>query len=220
MKKIIQNNKIIYAIIGIIIIVAAVMIVTMGFNYELKFNENKSIEINLKEQFQIEEIKKITKEVFKDKKVIVEYVEEFKDTVYITTNEITEEEKSAVIQKINEKYSLEYVAEDFAITTNKQTKVIDIVKNSIMPLVWTSVIVIVYFICIYRKIGVINVIVKSIMVIILSQILLFSLYVITRYPIGITTLTLIIATYIISITCLITKFEKEKRRIKQENKKI
>jgi len=219
MKNITQNKKIIYALIVLIIIVGVIIIFTLGFNYELKYDNNQTIQINLKEQFQIEEMKKITKEVFKDKNVTVEYVEEFKDTVYITTNQITEEEKNSLIEKINEKYESEYDVEDFEIKTNSKIELIDILKQYILPLIIVSAIIILYFIIMYRKIGVIKVITASVMNIVFSQALLFTLIAITRFPIGRLMLTLIISSFVISIVCLIRNFEKEKYSLNKENKK-
>lgn len=219
MKKIMKNSKIIYAIIALIIVVGAVIIFTLGFNYELKYDKNNTIQIYLEEQFQMEEVRNITKEIFKNKKVIVEYVEEFKDTVNITTTEITEEEKSALIQKINEKYGLEYVSEDFEIVSNSKIKLIDMLKQYILPIIIVAVIIILYFIIMYKRIGIIKIITKSVITIFISQVILFSLTAITRFPIGRLTLTLVISTFLISIVCLISKFEKEKNNKRAQNKK-
>ena len=95
----------------------------------------------------------------------------------------------------------------------------DIVKQYILPLVYALVLILVYFIIAYRKEGILKVLITSILTIILSQAILFSLIAIVRFPVGKYLLTLILAVFVISISCLIVKFEKAKNSLKEEKRK-
>lgn len=219
MKEILSNNKIIYGVIGLIIILGIIISVTIGFKYELKYDENESFDIYIGKEFTINEMQELLKDVFNGKKVVAEYVEEFKDTVCITTTNITEEEKASFVQKINEKYELEYTVDNINVISNSQVKLIDMLKQSILPILWCSTIITAYFMIVYRKEGIVKVFVTSILTIVISQALLFSIIAIVRFHIGRFTLLLIIAAYIISIASLICKFEKIKSNLKPEKKK-
>ena len=219
MKKIASNKKLIYIIASLLIIVGIVMIIIKGFNYELKYDKNQNIEIYLNKEIDIKEIEEIAKSVFNEKKVLVEYVEVFKDTVNITANEITEQEKESLIQKVNEKYELEKEGSEVKIVTNQRISLYDILKQYVFTLSLSSIVIVIYFVIRYRKIGILNVLVNSILTIILSQLVLFSIIAIVRFPIGKYLLTLILTVFVMSIIDLIIAFEKENKNIKQEKKK-
>jgi len=210
MKKLLSNNKILYIIIALIIIIGLIVGFIFGFNKQLEYDKNDSIMIYLGNKCEIKDVKEITNQVLKDKKTSIKYVEEFKDTVLIISEEITEEEKNLLIEKTNEKFEIENTVDNVEVIINSEIKLIDILKQYITPFVITSIVIILYFIIMYKKVGIIKVIYTSILVIIISQVSLFSIIAITRFPIGVFTLTFVLAFFIISIVYLINKFEKEK----------
>ena len=207
MKKI--NNKILILIIAIILIVGVAIAVIKGFNFDLKYEEAKKVELYLQKQFEISDIKKITDEVIPNQKVLIQKVEVFEDTVSIITPNITDEQKSNLINKINEKYGTELSADSTQILTVPHTRGRDIIKPYIAPFSIATIIILIYMAIRYYKLGIINTILKTIFTLILVQAVVLSVTAITRIPFGRLTIPIIIMAYILTLICLTTKFEKK-----------
>ena len=73
MKNIKNKTKILIAIIAIIIIVGFAITLTIGLNFELRYQDTKRVELNLGKDFEIADIKAITNEVFANKEVILAF---------------------------------------------------------------------------------------------------------------------------------------------------
>lgn len=205
-----KTKKIYVIILGLMVaIIIAGIIITLikGFNFELKMQETKRIELYLEKQFENNDIKQIAKEVLGNQQVIIQKVEEFEDSVSITAKDITEEQKSEIINKVNEKYEIELDSDSIEIKTIPHTKLSDFIKPYIMPFVIATVISIIYMMIYYRKIGILRVLVDSIVIIVVFQALLFSVMAITRIPIGMFTIPLVIIVYILALIRLTTKFD-------------
>lgn len=207
MKKI--NNKILILIIAIILIAGVAIAVIKGFNFDLKYEEAKKVELYLQKQFEISDIKKITDEVIPNQKVLIQKVEVFEDTVSIITPNITDEQKSNLINKINEKYGTELSADSTQILTVPHTRGRDIIKPYIAPFLIATIIILIYMAIRYYKLGIINTILKTIFTLILVQAVVLSVTAITRIPFGRLTIPIIIMAYILTLICLTTKFEKK-----------
>ncbi len=207
MKKI--NNKILILIIAIILIAGVAIAVIKGFNFDLKYEEAKKVELYLQKQFEISDIKKITDEVIPNQKVLIQKVEVFEDTVSIITPNITDEQKSNLINKINEKYGTELSADSTQILTVPHTRGRDIIKPYIAPFSIATIIILIYMAIRYYKLGIINTILKTIFTLILVQAVVLSVTAITRIPFGRLTIPIIIMAYILTLICLTTKFEKK-----------
>lgn len=207
MKKI--NNKILILIIAIILIAGVAIAVIKGFNFDLKYEEEKKVELYLQKQFEISDIKKITDEVIPNQKVLIQKVEVFEDTVSIITPNITDEQKSNLINKINEKYGTELSADSTQILTVPHTRGRDIIKPYIAPFLIATIIILIYMAIRYYKLGIINTILKTIFTLILVQAVVLSVTAITRIPFGRLTIPIIIMAYILTLICLTTKFEKK-----------
>ena len=95
MKKVIQILLICLIIAGIVVIS------TVGFNVGLKYSEHKEISININKEFNVSDIRNITKEVFGNKPMIIQQVELYKDMVQISVKEASEEQVSSLNDKIN-----------------------------------------------------------------------------------------------------------------------
>ena len=61
----------------------------------------------------------------------------------------------------------------------------------------------------YRKLGVIKTLLKTVLILIVAQIVLLSIMAITRIPIGIVTIPLVITVYLLTLVGLTTYFEKQ-----------
>lgn len=222
MEKIKKNKKIIIGILIAIIIIAGIAItLTVGLNFDLKYQETKQIQLNLGTEFEIKDIREITNEVFPGQKVMIQPVEVFNDAVSISTNNITDEQKQSLIDKINEKYeSADIEADSTEIETIPHTRGRDILKPYIAPFVLATFIILVYMAFRYKKIGSTKTILKTLGMVILMQAILFSIIAITRIPIGRVTIPLVLGVYLLTLIGLTTSFEKQlKTKVSEEEKK-
>lgn len=206
MEKI--NKKIIAIIIALIIVVGMAITLTIGLNFELKYQATKKVELYLQKEFDINDIKQITDETIGNE-VIIQKIEVYEDSVSIMAKDITEEQKTNLVNKINEKYGTEIKTEEVSVQSIPNTRGRDIVKPYILPFVISTAIIIVYMAIRYRKLGIGKVILKTALMTILLQLILLSVMAITRIPVGRLTIPLVITVYMLTLVGLTTKFEKE-----------
>ena len=179
-------------------------ILTDGF-----FSFLKGLNINIGTEFQIDDIRKITNEVFNHKTVLIQQVELYKDMVQITIKDATEEEINNLNNKINEKYNLEHEISDIIVTHNSNVRLRNIIKPYILPVAIVSVLTAVFAMIAYRKLGVWKVLYETAMSIVAPQAIISSFYAVTRLPINRLTSIIAVITYIASITLVMVHFNKK-----------
>ena len=219
MKQFIKSKQLKIILIALVIIAGIVMIAVKGFNFDLKYQDTQRVELYLKTEFNISDIRQITDEVFGNQKVMIQKVEVFEDSVSITTTSISDEQKSNLITKINEKYGTELTAEDTVVEDIGHTRGRDIIKPYIIPFAIAVIVVLIYLGIRYHKLTTAKVIAKSIGIMTLAQILLFSVIAITRIPIGRLTIPMVILVYLLTLFGITTKFEKDLSKKKLEENK-
>ena len=207
--KLSKKTKIIITIIAIIILIGIAITCTIGLNFDLRYRDSKRMELYLEQDFNISDIKQMTDEVMPGKQVIIQKVEVYEDTVSITAEDITDEEKQSLIDKVNEKYGTTLSAESTQIENIPNTRGRDIVKPYVVPFGIASLIILVYMAIRYRKLGVIKTLLKTVLILIVVQMVLLSIMAITRIPIGIVTIPLVITIYLLTLIGLTTYFEKQ-----------
>jgi len=216
-----MKNKILYAIIAIIIIVGAVLVYTQGFNFSLKYQNNQKIEIYIGKEFNKQDVKEITDEVFENAPVNIQTVELYKDTVAITAKEITDEQKTSIVEKMNEKYTLELKAEDLTIEDVPHIRLLDTVKPYILPFIIATLVILAYLGIRFYKLGFIKVILKAGIIAVIAQLVAFSIMAITRIPIGEYTMAISIAVYFMTMIGITSNYEDTLKRLKEsDNEKI
>lgn len=216
MKEMSKKTKIIALIIALVILVGMIVTFAVGLNFDLRYQEAKKIQLYLGKDFEIADIEVITKEVLPNQKVIIQKVEVFEDTVSILAKEITEEQKTSIIDKVNEKYELELAADTTEITNVPHTRGRDIVRPYLMPFAIATVIILVYMAIRYYKLGMIVTLGKTIAMLVIAQATLLSVMAMVRIPIGRLTIPLVLATYVLSLVAMTTYFEKKLSDKKKE----
>ena len=219
MKQFIKSKQLKIILIALVIIAGIVMIAVKGFNFDLKYQDTQRVELYLKTEFKISDIKNITNEVFENQKVMIQKVEVFEDSVSITTTSISDEQKSNLVTKVNEKYGTELTAEDITIEDIGHTRGRDIIKPYIVPFAIAIVVVLIYLGIRYYKLSTAKVIAKSIGILLLTQIVLFSVIAITRIPIGRLTIPMVILVYLLTLFGITNNFEKDLSKKKLEENK-
>lgn len=216
MKNMSKKTKITAFILAIIIIVGIAITLTIGLNYDLKYQETQKIQLYIGKEFEIAEIKEITNEILPNQPVIIQKVEVYEDTVNIIAKEITDEQKSSIIDKVNEKYQTELSADSTEITNTPHTKGRDIIKPYIWPFIIATAIILVYIAARYYKLGSIKTILKTAIAIIIAQAVLLSIIAIARIPVGRLTIPLVLVVYMLTLLGVTTKLEKKLKENKKE----
>ena len=213
MKKLIRILLICLIIAGIIVIS------TVGFNVGIRYAENTQININIGKEFEVADIKEITNEVFgKNKTVLIQQVEVYKEMVQITLKDATEEEISNLNNKINEKYELEHEISDVVVTNNPNLRLRDLVSPYILPVMIVSILTAIIAMVIYRELGMWKVLYKIAISIVAPQMVLASIYAITRIPINKITPIVAILVYMLSITIPFINLNKIKNQNENKDK--
>lgn len=209
MKQITEKNKKICAFILIALIIMAGIIVTIvfGFNKELKYQQSQSVEVYVEQKVDRAKIKEIANEVL-GRNNMVQTIEIYQDMVSIRAKNISEEQKNDIVNKIKENYEFEQTAEDTTINTIAETRIRDMYKKYVLPIIIAEVLVLIYMVIRYYKNGIIKVAMSTIFVPVIGELVLLSIIAITRIPLGRLTPILVIAVYIISLLCVINKNEK------------
>lgn len=216
MKEISKKTKIIAVLIAIVILVGLIVTFTMGLNFDLRYQEAKSIQLYLEKEFENQDIKQITDEVLSGQAVMIQKVEVFEDTVKILAKEITEEQKTEIVNKVNEKYGLELNAEEIEITNIPHTRGRDIVSPYVWPFSIATIIILVYMVVRYYKLGMLKTLLKTVALLVVAQATLLSIMAIARIPVGRVTIPLVLAVYVLSLVGITTCFEKKLKEMKSK----
>ena len=213
------KNKVLILVGIIIIIIGIVITVTKGFNFDLRYEGGKRIELNLQKTFESSDIKQIAKEVI-GQDVVIQKVEIYEDAVSILSKDITEEQKNQIVTKINEKYGTEINAENTEIITVPHTHLRDLAQPYIIPFAIVTIIILVYLVIRYYKLNSFEVLTQSIGIIVLAQLVLLGIMAITRMPIGKFTIPAVLLVYMLSTYICTAKFDKSlENKVVEENKK-
>lgn len=176
-----------------------------------KYNIKQNITISIGEEYNVEDIKEIAKNVFEKDDVNVEKYSEDESYVVIESEIITEEKLEELNDKINSKYELQNNTSSGAskvITVNNLGKVTltDMAKQYKNYMIIATIVILAYFVIRFRKLGWANVLVKSIIMLAFSELLYMSILAIIRYPIDKLAIMGAIAIYIIVVTYINKKF--------------
>ena len=219
MKQLTENKKLKTIVIILIILAGIIMVAVKGFNFDLKYKNAQSVELYLQKEFNDDDIKSITNEVFGKQKVMIQKVEVYENSVLITTSSISDEQKNDLITKINEKYETELKAEDINVNEAAHTQGRDIIKPYVEPFLIAIIATLIYMGVRYYKLSIIKVELKTIFSLALAQIILFSVIAITRIPVGRITIPMVIVIYLLTLYGITTNLEKSLAEKKEKEEK-
>jgi len=225
MKQLKNPKIILYILIALIIIAGITMVALKGFNVETRYKANQKVELVIGEALGKDDLLKIQEkanEVFGKGKSIVQVVELFKDTVQITTEEITDEQKNSLVDKVNGLYPQEATEEGkepeklldaskITIDSSENARLRDFLRPYVTPIVVVTIVILAYYAILYRKLGVLKVILKSGLILVLAQAVLLSVLALTRFPMGRFTTPLILLVYVTSLIYVSGSLMKAKK---------
>lgn len=213
-----DKKNIFLVVLAVIILVGIIMFCIKGLNYNLFYGKNTNISITTEQAIDKSELQQIVEETIGGK-VSVRNLNDLSNSLLITIKGISDEQKTNLLTKVNEKYSLELKEEDLEITNNASIKLIDIIKPYITPSVISIVLILAYFIIRYRKYGIGKIILETLGSILISELSLFSIYAIVRIPVNSITMPISVILFVIVIIALMEKYRKEELKRKQSQKK-
>ena len=204
-----MKNKILIGL-AIVILVGIIITVAVGFNVDMCYRDYNLLDIKIGQDFNINDIKTITNEVFQKQNVEIQKAGVYSDNVVIKVNNITDEQKNLINTKINEKFGINNSVDDIKVNYIPSYKLRDIIKPYIIPLIITTVLILAYMAIRFRKIGIAKVISHAVILTIIAELLYASIIVITRYPVNRLVMPVGVVIYITIITVLTGMFEKQK----------
>jgi len=194
-----MNKKLIICIIGIVIItVGAVMANTMGFNKGIEYGDYTRIIVYMNKKSNLDDVNRLVTEAF-DGKYEIAYIDEFKDTISIKAQGISEEQITEIKNKLKEKYEFDDNEEFLVILDTASVGTYDLIKDYIKPVAISFIIILVYFGFAYRKLGIIKGLVEPGLGLIILNCLYVSIIAIFRIPLNVFIIPLGVFIYIMSI---------------------
>lgn len=191
-----------------------------------KYQPKQKITISIgKEDYNVDDIKAIAKEVFAKEDLVVEKSTDDAKYVTIEANIITNDELEKLNSKINEKYELTNKTSSIGvtqvITVNEipRVRLTDMAKQYGKYTAISAVIILVYFAIRFKKLGAIKTIFGSIISIILAEIFYMAIIAITRYPIDKIAIIGAVAIYMLIMIFLNNNFLKQTAKAKAVAKK-
>lgn len=217
MKKIEKNRIMISSIIAIIIIAGILCTYFLRLNYTLEYGAHTRIDLYIGKEYQMNDIRDITKEVFGKEKVLFREIEQFKDTVAIIVKTANEEQITKLKEKVKEKYVLESTDEVLETTNVPNMRGRDIVKPYIVPTIILTAILLGYLGVRYFRLGAIKVILELLLKLVIVEAIFISIIAITRLPIGSYTMPMAIALYILTVVQSNAKMDKRLTIVERED---
>ena len=207
-------KKVIFPIIILIIMIGAIVAATAGFKFGLMYEKHKRIEIYMENDYSLEELSNIIKEVLPNEKIIMQDVETFNKDIAFTVSNITSEQQKSLDSKIREKYKIDEKTKDVVMVVSEpHTKLSDIMKPYVKPLVITAIIIFVYLVIRFRKVGLLKASLTTIASVIIIQALYFSILAICRIPISKLTMPLSLLVYILTVISITVYLKKMRENV-------
>lgn len=205
-----KNKKIVISLIVVaaIIIFGIISIITKGFDYSLEYSANTEMEIatGIKD-IQTNVIEEIVDSILQNEESKIQVNDE---KVYIISKNISEEQQSEILSKINEKYSINVAKEEITVNENMAIDFGDIVNRYISPIIIATIVILLYFAIKYRKQNWLKVIGLTLAVLIVIEMLAISVIAIVGIPLSLYTIPVLLGLYILTILVLTYIFEKNK----------
>ena len=213
-----MKKKIIYGILIVIIIAGIVIVATQGLKADIIYSKNVKIDIYLGKDFENSDIKQIAQEVFGYDRIIVQKIELYGDMVCITipdnNDENMDEKVEQLNSKINEKYELKNKVDDITVTHQPKIKLSSIFTPYIWPLAISALIILVYIIVRYRKIGIFRTIAFYAVTILASEAVYLSILAIARIPVNRLVMPIGLLIYVVVLTIVTAIKEKQYAKFK------
>lgn len=195
-------------IILLIIIIAGILITTIkGLNYGLVYGNNTTIKFNLNTNNQISELKNIITQVFENNKL--KELDNVENSFVIYVKQADTDKVNVFISNINEKFQTTITTEDLEIKNNPKLSGIDLIKPYILPAVLSLLLILIYFLIRYNKLGIIKILLETLGITVGIQLIYLSIYAILQIPVTEITMPISMLLFILSFILLEEKYNKK-----------
>ncbi len=204
-----KNSKKIVMLGLILLIIAGLIVVALkGFQVSLLFGKHETVELNVGKEVDVKTVKEICHTVLQNQKYVVKELEVFGDSFQVNVKSMTEDEKSNLINQVNEKFETEKTVEDLNISSISNRRIRDVMKPYIVPMILVFGIVTLYTLIRFRKIQALKMVLDYIWKIALTEILLLCVIAIIRIPVNEIWINLLMIIAIAELVYFISKGEK------------
>lgn len=189
-----------------------------------KYSISQKVYVKIGDEYTVEDVQTIVNEALGKDNTVVEKDKEDETYAAIEANLLTKKDIEKINDKLNEKYSLSNSADNIGATNVVTTKDIprvrltDMAKQYLLFTVIATIVVLVYFAVIYRKLGVKDVLQDAVLTLAFAELLYMSIIAITRFPINKLTVIAAFAIYIVLVIYLnaryMSKIESKKEKQK------
>ena len=164
----------------------------------------------MEQEYNTKDIETIAREVWTDGQIVVQKVEVYDESVLIKVSYANEENLQMLLDKINEKYSLELELSDITVEYNSNVKIRDMVRPYIVPMLIATALIVVYYSIRFRGVKeILDLLIK----LIFAEGILYSIYAIARLPIDVLTMPIGMLVFA-GVTIYVTiKHEKGKLKL-------
>ena len=207
--KLSSNKKIVLLGIILLILAGIIVVALKGMKVDLMLTKHKSIDIVIGKEFNINDVRNICNEVFKDKDVVLRKVENFGDAVSINATTISDEEKQNLITKINEKFEISLVADDIEVRSNSNIRIRDMIRPYFAPVCVSFVMIYAYVGIRFKKLNALKVLLSITGIILVTEAVITSLVAISRIPVSPIIVNLMLVIAVTEIIIFIYKKEEE-----------
>ncbi len=207
--KLSGSKKIILLGIVLLIIAGIVVVSLKGVKVSLNLQQHEEVNVYIGKPVELKEVKNICKEVFGNKYFMVIDVDTFNDAYSINVESLTNEEKQALLTKINEKFGVKLVETDISIKTLSNIRIRDIVKPYIKPVIISAILMAVYMVIRFRKENAIKLLGKIFGIIVVTEAMIFSIIAIARIPLSALMINAMAVIAIVELCLYINKLEKK-----------
>ena len=216
-----MNKKVFYAILICIMIAGAIVIATMGLKADIIYSKNVRLDMYLGKEYNKQDIEQIAKEVFGNERMLVQQVEFYGDMFSITVPQEVEDLDTKVeqlVSKVNEKFGLELKKENITKVYQPKIKLSSVLMPNLLPMAISMVIILIYVMVRFRKIGVWKTLSAYILTALASELIYLSILAICRIPINRLVTPIGLAIYAVVITIVTAKREKQLTAYQEETK--
>ncbi|MBO5479351.1 MAG: hypothetical protein J6A04_06680 [Clostridia bacterium] len=218
MKKT-KTLKIMYIVAIVVIIAGIVATCVWKTNFSLLYDEHKRIDVYLGKDYNIEDIKQITSDVFAGEKVVIQEIETFHDSLAINVKQVNDEQLNSLKEKIKTKYEIEEIDDAIVSTTIPHYRIRNIIKPYIIPMLITTLIILAYVAIRYLNLGMFKVVFTLLLRLIVLEAVFVSIIEIVRIPVGVYTIPFGILVYILVTILTVVGYENEITKRKEKEKK-
>lgn len=203
------NKKILILGLSLLILAGIVVVLFRGMNVNFMLEQHEVIEFVVGKEFDMKDVSNICDEVFGNKKVVLKTIEVFDDAVSINVESITNEEKSNLVNKLNEKFGTTKTVDEIEVETVANVRVRDWVRPYVKPVIISGIIILGYIAVKFREENILKLLGEIIGIMVLTMAVILSVLAIFRVPISPIYIMYLTTIALVEIILYINKLEKK-----------